>query len=67
MTMAALGHVLAASVKTVPAVKPTTYKVRIADLTIEESNDRHNGCCACAVTVDAAALQRAVMKSRRSF
>jgi hypothetical protein len=29
--MAALGHVLAASVKTVAAVKPTTYKLRIAD------------------------------------
>jgi hypothetical protein len=32
MTMAALGHVLAASVKTIPAVRPTTYKIRIGDL-----------------------------------
>jgi len=32
MTIAALGHVLAASVKTVAAIKPTTYKLRIADL-----------------------------------
>jgi hypothetical protein len=32
MTTAALGHVLAASVKTVAAIKPTTYKLRIADL-----------------------------------
>jgi hypothetical protein len=32
MTMAALGHVLAANVKTIPAIKPTTYKIRIGDL-----------------------------------
>jgi Cache 3/Cache 2 fusion domain len=30
--MAALGHVLAANVKTIPAIKPTTYKIRIGDL-----------------------------------
>ena len=32
MITAALGRVLAASVKTIPAIKPTTYKIRIGDL-----------------------------------
>jgi hypothetical protein len=32
MTIAALGHVLAANVKTIPAIKPTPYKIRIRDL-----------------------------------
>jgi hypothetical protein len=32
MTTAALGHVLAASVKTVAAIKPRTSELRIEDL-----------------------------------